>query len=88
MADDNGLSSAFPTDIETHCETCQSSMQGVTPHPGLTKREYIAARAMQGMLAHPKTASEVYDAMAAESVKYADALLLALERTANSSDVG
>ena len=58
--------------------------------PGLTKREYFAAMAMQGIAAHPNNAIidavaeqegvRASDAMARLAVLYADALLRALEK--------
>lgn len=45
---------------------------------GLTKREYFAAMAMQGLLACPDIAAS-REAIAEESVKQADELLKALE---------
>lgn len=44
---------------------------------GLTKREYFAAKALQGMLADNR--SNRVDIIAASSVMFADALLKALE---------
>jgi hypothetical protein len=41
---------------------------------GLTKREWIAARAMQGMLADPYN-SERFEVIADEAVRAADALI-------------
>jgi hypothetical protein len=46
--------------------------------PGLTKREYFAAIAMQGLCACPDLAVSRVE-LAEESVKQADALLKALE---------
>ncbi len=43
---------------------------------GLTKREYFAAMAMQGMLANGKA----FSWLATEAVDHADALMAALER--------
>lgn len=44
---------------------------------GLTKREYFAAIAMQGMLAHGRT----QDGIPEKSVQIADALLAELDKT-------
>lgn len=70
----NGTESAFPTNFEADCETCQRQMVTTTPHPGLTKREYFAAMAMQGFIA-AKINSPVL-----EAVEYADALLKELAK--------
>lgn len=48
---------------------------------GLTKREYIAAMAMQGMLANQFNCSIESNALAKESISYADALLKQLEES-------
>jgi hypothetical protein len=46
--------------------------------PELTKREYFAAMAMQGMLAHPGGLS--LEEYARQSVDFADALIAELQR--------
>ena len=53
---------------------------------GMTKREYIATAALQGMLAHstryrprPGAPENWHDAIAQEAVQLADAMLKALE---------
>lgn len=55
--------------------------------PGITMREYFAGLAMQGMLANPERHTHnadgetwAADALGEASVRYADALLLALEQ--------
>jgi hypothetical protein len=66
----NGLDKAFPT-VENE--------DAIEIDPGLTKREYFAGLAMQGMLAeHSLKATE--EEFANQSVKLADALLKALEK--------
>ena len=47
---------------------------------GLTKREYFAAKAMQGMLSRPQGTYDTIERTAETAVKYADALLAALEK--------
>lgn len=47
---------------------------------GLTKQEYFAAMAMQGMASVPNT-EMTFDGLAKRSVQMADALLLALEKS-------
>jgi len=73
---------AFPTerydDAQAGCK--------VGPYPGMTKREYFAGLAMQGMLSvgGPNGHIDGFEdekCIAALSVKYADALLLALEKS-------
>ncbi len=51
---------------------------GGAHQPGLTKREYFAALAMQGLLACPDIAAS-RKAIAEEAVQQADELLKALE---------
>jgi hypothetical protein len=46
------------------------------PHPGLTKREYFAAKALQGLLADPSTI--ISKNVAQDAVKLADHLIQAL----------
>lgn len=48
---------------------------------GLTKREYFAAMAMQGLMASDFHGEIGFDACALVAVKQADALLKALEET-------
>jgi hypothetical protein len=59
----NGNDNAFP-----------SSPDEYKPEFGLTKRELIAAMAMQGLLSDPEE-SGVYATVADVAVKYADALI-------------
>jgi hypothetical protein len=47
--------------------------------PGVTKREYFAVMAMQGLSANPIYGKEVCSKIAVWSVEQADALLAALE---------
>ena len=49
---------------------------------GLTKREMMSMHALQGLLADPRLNNVEPDAVAGASVKYADALLAELDRTA------
>jgi hypothetical protein len=48
--------------------------------PGLTKREYFAAKAMQGLLSDPEVCPNSIQALAGACVRYADALILELEK--------
>ena len=48
-------------------------------HLGLTKREYFAGLAMQGMLANPETFGDL-EMMMIEAVRKADELLKQLEK--------
>lgn len=50
--------------------------------PGLTKREMIAAMAFVGLLADPTTTRDSKEVLVTASVRYADALLTALEKEA------
>lgn len=47
--------------------------------PGLTKREWFAGMALQGLLANPGIDSD-QEGLPVEAVQYADALLAALEK--------
>ncbi len=51
-----------------------------TIYPGLTKREYFAARAMQGMLANPHDQEE-WSELVKSAAKVADQQLEALAET-------
>lgn len=51
--------------------------KGVIMNNGLTKREYFAASALQGLLVN-HAGSVIYQALAVDSVLYADALIEAL----------
>ena len=46
--------------------------------PGLTKREYFAAMAMQGMVSHPEIGMNEYSNIAEMAIKQANALIKAL----------
>jgi len=52
-------------------------------NPGLTKREYFAAMAMQGIIAKPATLT-TNEKFAAAAVSMADALIAALNETSTS----
>jgi len=53
---------------------------GANFNPGLTKREYFAGLAMQGMLASGKLYTTLdYDTLGEKAVKFADNLLSQLE---------
>lgn len=53
-------------------------------YSGLTKREYFAAMAMQGLLAcplySPKNNASMITSLTTESIQYADAILSELEK--------
>lgn len=78
----NGQEPAFPIVIDD-----VSKNQFV--HTGLTKREYFAGLALQGMLA-VYAGNDVnlpnIDAAAKQSIEYADALLAELAKEGNSND--
>jgi hypothetical protein len=74
----------WQNDMEKHTSMPEKysspSMYGI----GLTKREYFAALAMQGLLAN--SSNSIYPTeVAQDSLIYADALLAELEKT-NSND--
>lgn len=62
---------AFPYDTHT----------GLPRHPGLTKREYAAIAALQGLLAADSHGTLSYQGAAEQAVGHTDALLAELERT-------
>ena len=47
----------------------------------MSKRDYIATMAMQGLSAHPHTQNYCPEQVAEYAVKYADALLVELKKT-------
>lgn len=71
---------------------CTADGRSVQNEPGLTKREYFAAMAMQGIVSNRSVFNgeiegnhdgENYDFIAKESVCIADALIKALNETQN-----
>lgn len=50
---------------------------------GLTKREYFAGLAMQGLLSHHGKFGSLYEVYTKYAVIYADALLAELDKTEN-----
>jgi hypothetical protein len=60
----------------------KAGLPGNQPIQGLTKREYFAAMAMQGLLATPGNIN-IYKILAEESVMQANALVEALNNTDN-----
>jgi len=88
----NGDLPAMPNDIDSQTLSCLGLMptvQAFYKHSaGLTKREYFAALAMNGLLAGVDGDSSLHDSapewiknMAEASVEFSDALLAELERT-------
>ncbi len=66
---ENGQQAAFATASDSRYQA------------GLTKREYFAGLAMQGMMANRDLTSKLCSEVAKWSVEMADALLVELERT-------
>ena len=56
-------------------------LQETVEYKGLTKREYFAARLMQGMLSNPYYNQIPYNIIAQDSVSAADVLIKALNDT-------
>jgi len=57
---------------------------GTTPATGLTKREHLAAMAMQGLLSNPEVSKAGYFkglGIAENAINFADDLLAALEES-------
>ena len=55
-------------------------IEGLDSCSGLTKREYFAGLAMQGMLSSSDYATSTWNTVAIEAVEVADALLKELEK--------
>lgn len=68
---------AYPTDRKLISETGSEILDN--DKPGLTKREYIAIQAMQGLLANPQRSHLDAAELSAVAVSYADALITALQ---------
>ena len=80
----NSEQSAFPAKGTTLIEEFGIVQQVDVYFCGLTKREYFAAMAMQGLLAN--SSNSIYPTeVAQDSLIYADALLAELEKT-NSNE--
>lgn len=72
LSKDNANKPAMPIKIKSAFNYCSVYL-------GLTKREYFAAMAMQGLLAQNSYYNS-FDLLASDSVKQADALLKELEK--------
>lgn len=72
----NADRSAMPLQIVGHGNDCFSVAH--SEYGGLTKREYFAAMAMQGLLA--QNGYDRFDSLAIDAVQQADALLEELEK--------
>jgi hypothetical protein len=92
MSIENKNLPAFPVEVSVDGN---GNLTGSSTSPfssfeiGLTKREYFAAKAMQGIMANETTnpASERhFDYRATQAIKMADALLKALEQKENTED--
>jgi hypothetical protein len=75
----NSEQPAFPAAVAFNANGDLATSGSSTPEGGLTKREYFAALAMQGLSANPIYGKEVCSKIATWSVEQADALLAALE---------
>ena len=78
---ENPLLPAFPVDEET----TDRIDEGIFIYSGLTKREYFAAKSMQGLLANSETGYPIRAdvnpvTIATGAIAYADALLNELEK--------
>jgi hypothetical protein len=73
MTECKGDDSAFPT-VEPNFD-CRVT-------PGLTKREYFAAKALQGLLINLYSSDMPWEAWPVEAVRMADLLIAALDRKA------
>ena len=79
---------AFPAEIQVGDNGIEAIQTGITTFsvPGLTKREYFAAMAMQGFLSNSLVieADPTKGMIARWAIDYADALLDELENTNQS----
>ncbi len=64
----------------TNIGDCEKAINYNTDTPGLTKREYLSAMALQGLMANPDWTSNTISSIAEVSVKAADALIAELNR--------
>lgn len=78
---------AFPgiNQLRIFDEEVGKDIAQLIPHGGMTKREYFAALAMQGLLAHPLKVSEIpaEPAIAGMACLMADALIAELNKEPN-----
>ncbi len=63
---------AFPVTLPSG-----ESYQGHLPHDGMTLRDYFAAKALQGICAHPDTWGRQTNEIAKAAYELADAMLAA-----------
>lgn len=77
MSIENGKQPAFPVD----------NLEAAFGSQGLSKREWFAGLAMQGMLCNPKNDRDSGDTLAEYSIEYADALLKAIESEPKESAI-
>lgn len=77
----NGDKPAAPIQRQTFTDTAGDHPMETTiiEQFGLTKREYFAGLAMQGLLSDNEWSNDPVDRVAGWAVKHADALLAALE---------
>ena len=80
MFDDGG--SAFPTKVITGTEYIENvgNRHTYDEYPGMTLRDYFAAKAMEGMLACPTQPQSGPDMYAKDAYEIADAMLKAREQ--------
>lgn len=73
----SGIHPAFPV-ADTRSQFIPSEWNG------LTKREYIAAQLLSGLLAarRTRTSTKAFNRLAADAIKHADELMLQLQATA------
>jgi len=81
----NGDLPAVPSNIDAQTLACVGRMDSMEDYyrqqAGLTKREYFAMTAMQGLLVNAERNSLSFDTVHTQAVKCADNLLEELERT-------
>lgn len=65
-----GIAPAFPVRPESQIHS---------EFNGLTKREYVAAQLLSGLLASKKTGAKTFDKLAAEAIRHADELMRQLQ---------
>ena len=76
MSNTNTGGPAFPHAVEYKGADCG----GIVPHGGMTLRDYFAAKALVGIIAHPEGPAGLWDKCALQAYEAADAMLKAREQ--------
>jgi hypothetical protein len=71
---------AFPTTVRTYYSEDTGSTWSEHIDPGMTLRDYFAAKAIVGIIAHPEGPAGLWDKCALQAYEVADAMLKAREQ--------